>query len=286
MSTFTHGMDLAAVRERAAQIDGVAGAMRDVTAAVDRIVDGLGQQWSGRDMAMFQGWWREQHRPTLAEITEKVAGLAQAARNNADEQEGVSGGGRSGGSSGAPDGGGSVGVEPPVRTTIGSGEPLPGSEKELSGWMADYRPNPTNPEMDTLNFGYNTDGNCTSYVGWRLNQLASEQGLDWSMSNNHVGDASLYRLGNAHEWGSSAQGVGFPPDQIPAAGAVAWWDIGDGKGWSDGDFGHVGVVRSLAADGTITVEESSWGSTVFKVETYRPGDRDYPGGFLHLLPGT
>lgn len=109
MSTFTHGMDSAVVREHASRIDGVAGALRDVTASVDAFVDGLGRQWTGRDMVMFRRWWREQHRPALIRVIEDIEGLGRSARHNADDQERVSGG-RSSGSAG------SAGLDPSVAT--------------------------------------------------------------------------------------------------------------------------------------------------------------------------
>lgn len=134
--------------------------------------------------------------------------------------------------------------------------------------------------FDEWNFRYNPSGNCTSFVAWRLNDIARELGLDWSMDNNHVGDRTLPRLGNAHEWGANAGAIGIPVDTTPAPGAVAWWGVGDGQG----PHGHVGVVREVQPDGTIVVEESSWGSDVFSIKEYRPDDPRYPGGFLHLLP--
>jgi surface antigen len=98
---------------------------------------------------------------------------------------------------------------------------------------------------------------------------------------NAVGDIRLARWGNAYEWADHAAGIGYPVDSTPTPGAVAWWGVDDGKG----KYGHVGVVREVRADGTIVVEESAWGSSLFSVQTYRPGDPGYPGGFLHVPAG-
>jgi surface antigen len=99
---------------------------------------------------------------------------------------------------------------------------------------------------------------------------------------NAVGDIRPTRWGNAYEWADHAEGIGYPVDSTPTPGAVAWWGVDDGKG----KYGHVGVVREVRADGTTVVEESAWGSSLFSVQTYRPGDPGYPGGFLHVLPGS
>jgi surface antigen len=159
------------------------------------------------------------------------------------------------------------------------------SDEDLKAQFQNEWPNGLkNNGMDANNFAYNASGNCTSYVAWRLNQLAQAQGLSWSFTNNHIGATQVTndggRMGNALTWGQSATVAGYPPNYHPSPGAVAWWDESGGKS-SDG---HVGVVRTVHADGTIEVEESSWGTSVYSVHTYAPGQ--YPTGFLHLLPGS
>lgn len=192
------------------------------------------------------------------------------------------------GADGQPSHGGTD-VPPPVPSAPVASPAVDGLTEDTGAveqrFRSEWGPEPGR-NHDRYNFLYNPGGNCTSYVAWRLNDLAEQAGMDWSMDNNRIGDAELPRLGDAHEWGAHAAEVGFPADDTPRPGAVAYWDIGDGKGYSTGDDGHVGIVREVRADGTIVVEESAWGSSVFSVTTYSPNDSDYPGGFLHLLPGS
>nr|NLI49952.1 hypothetical protein [Propionibacterium sp.] len=56
------------------------------------------RNWSGRDLKEFESWWRDQHRPKLVQLSEALAGLGQAAFNNAAEQEQASQGSAASGS--------------------------------------------------------------------------------------------------------------------------------------------------------------------------------------------
>jgi surface antigen len=151
-----------------------------------------------------------------------------------------------------------------------------------SRFVADGKP--VGNGYDRWNFLYNASGNCTSYAAWRLNDLAAQQGLGSNyFSNNKLGSVTELKFGNADHWNVQAAKIGPAADQTPQPGAVAWWGP-DSMYGSLG--GHVAVVRSINADGSITVEESGWGSYVFKVETIKPGTPGFPTGFLHLLPNT
>lgn len=135
--------------------------------------------------------------------------------------------------------------------------------------------------FDQWGFGYDDNGNsrkgdCTSYVAWRLNQLAKAKGLgDNYFSNNKLGDQKNLIFGGAERWDKQSTKLGKAPDLIPKPGAVAWFKKG-----------HVAVVRSVNLDGSITIEHSSWDEFDFKLATVRPGEKGYPTSFLHLLPGT
>lgn len=77
---------------------------------------------------------------------------------------------------------------------------------------------------------------CTSFVAWRLN---ATNGIPFS----NVAQTGLY--GNAATWKDRAIAEGKVVDNIPAVGAVAWWD-----------FGHVAWVESVSPDGSqVTIED-------------------------------
>lgn len=81
-------------------------------------------------------------------------------------------------------------------------------------------------------------GNCTWYVYERRAQLGVPIGSFW---------------GNANTWDTSAMAAGFVVNKTPAPGAIVQWDE-----YSEpyiGYAGHVGVVESVNADGSITITE-------------------------------
>jgi len=111
------------------------------------------------------------------------------------------------------------------------------SSKENIFWAAGYAPSSTNPPKPKLGSAL---GNCTWYAFGRLLELGANQA---QLSSLH---------GGAYQWASEANGV-FTVDQKPAVHAIA--QLNSVKGYSTG---HVAVVESLNADGTITVTESSY----------------------------
>ncbi|MDW3217070.1 MAG: CHAP domain-containing protein [Acidimicrobiales bacterium] len=131
------------------------------------------------------------------------------------------------------------------------------------------------------------EGNCTSYVAWRLNDVAEERGLDWEFSNNIYGDTENGRLGWAGAWKDNAEAAGVPTSDTPTAGSVAWF--GDNHS-SYG--GHVAMVRSVdPTTGAIVLEESMYSPTpgksvFFQTRTVLPGESGYPDSFLEFLPGS
>ena len=84
----TMGMSLGEVRHLAQQLDVSASALRATISAVDGRVHGT--TWVGPDAERFRSWWPG-HRQLLLQAADRIHGLAQSARNNADEQERVSG---------------------------------------------------------------------------------------------------------------------------------------------------------------------------------------------------
>jgi surface antigen len=250
----------------------------------------------GPDATKFKNDWWPGHRTRLQQLRTDLEGFGQSAHNNASEQETASSSQDGGG--GAVDRHDVIGIGPfeprlpggPAVPHVEPGDPhysLTDPEQALrDGFRNDWRQ--VRPGLDQWNFGYDNDGDakfgdCTSYVAWRLNKIAAENGLgDNYFTNNKLGDHTNLHFGNARDWGEQATALGHAPDGAPAAGAVAWWD----KSSPLGDYGHVAVVRSVNADGSITIEQSAWDSYDLKIETIRPGDKRFPTGFLHLLPNS
>lgn len=63
-------------------------------------------------------------------------------------------------------------------------------------------------------------------------------------------------------WGSTLEATGYEVDMNPVAGAFAWWDSFENKGYpAVRRMGHVAAVLSENADGTVTLERYT-GATV------------------------
>ncbi|WP_022791421.1 CHAP domain-containing protein [Weissella halotolerans] len=88
-------------------------------------------------------------------------------------------------------------------------------------------------------------GQCTWYV---------KNALGW-VGNN---------WGNAAGWGASAAAAGRVVNGTPAAGSVVVFGPGVGGA---GAFGHVGVVESVNANGTINISEGNYAGLMFHERT-------------------
>lgn len=80
-------------------------------------------------------------------------------------------------------------------------------------------------------------GYCTWYAFNRRAEIGHPIGSNW---------------GNAVSWASYARSAGFAVDRTPEVGAV----LQNGGGW--GGYGHVAVVESVGADGSVTVSEMNY----------------------------
>ena len=286
------GMNVAEVEDLGRFLQSHAGKLESIRSQIDQLVRSAA--WVGFDATRFtQQWWPE-HAARLATVDRELEGLGQSALNNAAEQRQASestnrpswvGGAAAAtsalaGTVAGPLGTASSAAVPSSHATAPSA--LSGSPDELKrGFLADWSRSTASSQHDQWNFRYNESGNCTSYVAWRINQLAAERGLgDRYLTNNNIGSVTGLRLGDAQYWGEHAGAAGFPPSTSAQPGAVAWWDAASGRG----EHGHVAVVRSVSPDGTIVVEESAWGSAQFDIKEFKTADANYPTGFLNLLP--
>jgi CHAP domain-containing protein len=299
MTGISQGMSIEEVETLGRRLQGVATDFDRWIQELERLVGGV--TWVGPDAEMFKRSWWPQHRGRLTGVRQDLHGFGQSALNNAAEQRHASDGG-DGGAVSLVVGTGAAGVAGAVAAGGGATTPAPASGSEGAGFsdsdfrgagpefLADWQ---QRGEYDQWGFGYDGDGDanpgdCTSFVAWRLNELAEAKGIDgWQMNNSSItgqtaplGDG---RLGNAATWGPNASAAGFAPDDVARPGAVAWWGANSGMG----SYGHVGVVRSIdPGTGAITIEESSWDKSTYALRTVQPGGPGYPTGFIHMLPGS
>jgi hypothetical protein len=272
------GMDIELVRSMGQTMQAKADELANgVVPMLDRLVQNIPAVWKGPDANMFRDWWTGQHRTHLLAVAHDLRGLGQSALNNAHEQlqaSGVTGGGiaHSQPGDGGPGNGTSPSTPPSAaspfmtRLTTPTGDQL--SHEFTAVWKAE-----PGSIYDKWGFEYNAKGDCTSYVAWRMNDLASASGLHgWTFDNTHVGGALGYKLGDASTWGAT-----YPHDQVATPGSVAWWS-----------GGHVAVVRSVdPVTHAIVVEQSAYNEYLPRLsDTIAPGSTGYPTGFLHFLPGT
>ena len=83
------GMDIAAVRNMAAQMDNAAGEIEAITSKLTGVLQGT--QWEGADATNFRSEWEGQHCTNLRQLQERLRAVSNQARKNADEQEAASG---------------------------------------------------------------------------------------------------------------------------------------------------------------------------------------------------
>src|SRR5215472_17508838 len=93
---------------------------------------------------------------------------------------------------------------------------------------------------------------CTSFVAWRMNQLAGKFSNGMSGPKGAPTDAPIAVWGNGDHWASHARNIGFRVDNTPSVGAIAHFDPGISGA---GSMGHVAYVAQVNGDGTIVIEE-------------------------------
>jgi len=116
--------------------------------------------------------------------------------------------------------------------------------------------------LSPLNYFYRE---CVDFVAWRLNRDAG------SFSAPFVWDWSTLTPsgGNAYQWKRAWLNHGWETSTTPVAGAVAWYS-----------YGHIAYVKSVNADGTITVEDyNQSGMHVYDIRTVAANDAQ-----LYLYP--
>jgi hypothetical protein len=116
--------------------------------------------------------------------------------------------------------------------------------------------------------------NCTRFAAYYLARLVG------------VGDPG-HSFGDAWNWGlTDAEGgqrhrispkeLGYPVDQTPRIGAVAWWER------TNRSAGHVGIVVDVGP-GYVVVASDSYTHGSTEIARLSPG-RLYPTAFIHIGP--
>jgi len=114
-------------------------------------------------------------------------------------------------------------------------------------WQSGFAPASTNPPNPQLSSAL---GNCTWYAHGRLRELGYNE---TQMNVLH---------GNASEWDNEAVMNSISVDGTPTTGSIAQTDSGAGG------LGHVAVVEAVNDDGTITVTESSYSTSLSSTSNF------------------
>lgn len=124
---------------------------------------------------------------------------------------------------------------------------------------------------------------CTSFVAWRLNQQAGTTSAPWAFTNNMNGpNGTAVHFGHGYQWNEAASQGGWPVNSMPSVGAVAQWDQYESSpGFTAGDHGHVAIVMSVNADGSVTTEDyNADGRGVYATHPIVRAPR-----YLHIVDG-
>ncbi len=100
-----------------------------------------------------------------------------------------------------------------------------------------------------------TKRQCVSFVAWRMEQ------------RGHRLTNGTQKWGNALNWDETARRLGYGVGTRPVAGSIAQWNAGERSPYytagsatangsmSAGSYGHVGYVRGVYSDGSVSVEQ-------------------------------
>lgn len=159
-----------------------------------------------------------------------------------------------------------------ITTTEASCEGDPGTPVE-SGKGDDYgfKDGPYNSDNPVTGFAYK---NCTDFAWWRMMQQLS-------ITDPAKMDARPLGPGNAITWGPTWHRMGWTVTMTPKVGAIIWY--GPGNPGGDPTYGHVAVVKAIAADGSVLEEGYNMGPDHLGGYYTRPIAASSPSGYL-LIP--
>ena len=105
--------------------------------------------------------------------------------------------------------------------------------------------------------------NCTNYAAYRMVKSGLPNVRPWTGG------------GNAMYWGHFNSSI---TNDVPAVGAVAWWDQNVPPA---GSVGHVAYVEQVISPTEIVVSQDSWGGDFSWARITQAGGR-WPSGFIHF----
>lgn len=82
------------------------------------------------------------------------------------------------------------------------------------------------------------------------------------------------QLGNASNWKTALESLGYLVDNTPYVGDIAWWGNN-----------HVAFVNKVQSNGTITITEYNYPpnySLMYHSRTIANGASNYPHSFIHV----
>jgi surface antigen len=117
-----------------------------------------------------------------------------------------------------------------------------------------------NGSISIQTLSYSTGISAGYYYGYGISAIYGSNGYDFgectwyvALKRIQAGHPIPSNLGDAYSWYPIAQAEGLPTGLTPEPGAVIWFPR---SGVSP--LGHVGLVSSVNADGSITITEMNW----------------------------
>jgi surface antigen len=151
-----------------------------------------------------------------------------------------------------------------VQLTLGSwpGTGGPGAANKYYGYPYADPPACTDGGACVVDAWDFYEGQCTSWVAYRLNEL---NGIPFT---DHFGGGTW---GDASNWGSHAEALGIAVNGTPAVGSVAWYSSG-----------HVAYVEQVSSPTSIVISEMNYDfDNGFRVRTITTSS-GWPTGFIHI----
>jgi surface antigen len=139
----------------------------------------------------------------------------------------------------------------------------PKAANQYYGYPYPNAPQCTNGGACVLDAWKFYQGQCTSWVAYRLNQL---NGIGF---NDYYGGR---QWGDASNWASAAQNLHISVNTTPAVGAVAWYSAD-----------HVAYVEKVNSPTSIVISEMNYDyGNGFRVRTVTAGHSGWPTDFIHI----
>lgn len=239
MSTFV-GMDVDQVQQLSKDLRAQAERIEDVSGRIDDLIRRMGTIWRGTDAERFADWWSSQHRPAVRAVHDAIEGLAQSAKNNADDQARASG-------QSAPAGHG------PASGTGGANAPISGPT--------------TTPPVSQAASAQAPQGPQAYSVDTAIAKALAEDGTSRPTGFNQPGECIksvqrwIIEAGGKFVGGGVVDGyvnsgaVQIANGEIVKGDVIQYTSLTNPNGWLDGV--HTVMVTGVNSDGTYQIAQSN-----------------------------